>query len=334
MNDDLVSIVVAIYKSENFLEKLIQSIRDQTYSNLDIILVDDGSPDSSGAICDKHAKLDRRIRVIHKKNGGACAARNTGIAAAKGEYLCIVDGDDWLAPDYVEYLLHLIHRPGVNMSMTDSIFTTRDMRQNETDDVVDLTSEEAICSLIYPRVPIGPWNKMYRLEMLKRTGITFSTKWSGEGLYYTVMAAQAAGRVAMGHRRIYYYRMNNENSGLTHYNVEMGLNAQENIQLIKDCLNVRTPSTLNACDWHIWKNYGYTLFLIIATGQQKKFTSRYHDCIQYMRKHLLEVLVKSDVKASMKFKMVLNGLMPILYSKCRLYKERKDRRADVFNKKD
>ncbi len=230
----LVSIVVAIYKSERFLDKLITSIIRQTYPNLDVILVDDGSPDESGAVCDRYAAEDHRIRVIHKPNGGTCDARNKGIELARGEYLVIIDGDDWLAPDYIEYLLRLIQRPGVNMSMTDSVFTTRDLKQNEEDKVVDLTSEEAIAEIIYPWIPIGPWNKMYSMKSLKDAGITFSTKWSGEGLYYATMAAQAAGKVAMGHRRIYYYRLDNENSGLTHYNVEMGTNALENIKFIKD----------------------------------------------------------------------------------------------------
>ena len=270
MDRPLVSIVVAIYKSERFLDKLITSIIEQTYSNLDIILVDDGSPDNSGAVCDRYAKEDNRIRVIHKPNGGTCDARNKGIEQADGEYLVIIDGDDWLAPDYIEYLLGLIQRPGVNMSMTDSVFTSRDLVQNDGDSIIELTSEEAIAEIIYPWFPIGPWNKMYSMKSLKEAGITFSTKWSGEGLYYSTMAAQAAGKVAMGHRRIYYYRLDNENSGLTHYNVDMGINALENIRLIKDSLTIRTPVTLNACDWHIWKNYGYTLFLIIATGQEKK----------------------------------------------------------------
>jgi len=107
-----VTIIVAIYKSERFLPKLINSIITQTYQNLEIILVDDGSPDNSGAVCDEFAAKDNRIRVIHKKNGGTCEARNVGMDAATGEYMCIIDGDDWLEPDYVEYLMMLVHKRG------------------------------------------------------------------------------------------------------------------------------------------------------------------------------------------------------------------------------
>lgn len=330
MCQELVSVVVAIYKSERFLDKLIESIVGQTHANLDIILVDDGSPDRSGEICDRYAERDDRIRVIHKENGGACDARNAGIAEARGEYLVIIDGDDWLAPDYVEYLRGLMRLPGVRMAMTDSVFTTRDMRQNDSDEIRVLTSEEAIAQIIYPRIPIGPWNKMYDMGVLREAGLSFSTKWSGEGLYYSTMAAQASGKVAVGHRRIYYYRMNNENSGLTDYKVEMGLNAQENIQLIKDSLVIRTAKTLNACDWHIWKNYGYTLFLIVATGQRELYEKQYRDCIHSLRRLLPSVLVKSELGFGEKIRMVAHGLAPVTYSRLMLMKERRARRADSF----
>lgn len=328
--DDLVSIIVAIYKSERFLDKLIKSILGQSHANLDVILVDDGSPDASGEVCDRYAAKDARVRVIHKVNGGTCDARNAGIAAAKGEYLCIIDGDDWLAPDYVEYLLELIHRPGVNMSMTNSIFTTRDMEQNSSDEIVELTSEEAIAYIIYPWIPIGPWNKMYRKSSIDAAGLTFCTKWSGEGLYYSVMAAQAAGKVAMGHRRIYYYRLNNENSGLTHYNLEMGTNALENIRLIRDSLTIRTPKTLNACEWHIWKNYGYILFLLIATGQQEMQQELYAECIKNMRHRLPSVVLKSDMGVKAKVRMLIQGLFPVWWAKRDLARERTARNADKF----
>lgn len=334
MEGPLVSVVVAIYKSERFLNKLIDSILNQTYRNLDIILVDDGSPDNSGRICDEYVEMDNRITVIHKENGGACDARNRGIEQAKGEYLTIVDGDDWLANDHVEYLLGLIERPGVNMSMTDSVFTTRDLKQNETDEIVELTSEEAIARIIYPRIPIGPWNKMYNMDLIREAKLTFCTKWSGEGLYYSVMAAQASGRVAVGHKRIYYYRMDNANSGLTNYNVEMGRNALENIVHIKESLVIRTPKTLNACNWHIWKNWGYLLFLIVATGQEEKYENEYRDCIGHLRRGLLGVLVKSELGLKEKIGMFIEGVAPGLWARRALEKESKAREADRVEARD
>lgn len=100
----LISVIVPIYKVEKYLQKCVQSIINQTYKNLEIILVDDGSPDNCGIICDKLAERDDRIRVIHKKNGGLSSARNAGIEIANGEYIGFVDSDD-----YIEEFLSLIH---------------------------------------------------------------------------------------------------------------------------------------------------------------------------------------------------------------------------------
>ena len=161
-----VSVIVAIYKSEKFLEKLINSIINQTWHNLEILLIDDGSPDGSGLICDKYANEDDRIIVIHKENGGACEARNVGLEHATGEYVVIIDGDDWLELDYVEYLMNLIHQTGAEMAMTDHIFTTRDRIQITQDEVKKLSPEDAFCMIIYPIFPIGPWNKIYKTSML------------------------------------------------------------------------------------------------------------------------------------------------------------------------
>lgn len=98
---DLISIIVPVYNVEKYLHECIESVIYQDYTNLDIVLIDDGSVDRSGFICDKYANIDERISVIHKKNGGLSAARNAGIEIAKGRYICFVDGDDFIAKDYI-----------------------------------------------------------------------------------------------------------------------------------------------------------------------------------------------------------------------------------------
>ncbi len=310
-----VTAIVAIYKSEKFLPKLLDSIINQTWKNLEILLVDDGSPDNSGLICDKYAKKDKRIRVIHKENGGACEARNVGLTEATGEYILIIDGDDWLEKDYVEYLMNLIHETGSEMAMTDKIFTTRDRNQTEQDRIETWTPEEAFCSIIYPKIPIGPWNKIYKTSLLKDNHIDFNRPWSGEGLYFSAMAASCSNRVGVGHKKIYNYRLNNENSGLTHYNVVMGTNALENIKYIKENRVIKTKRTENACNWHIWKNYGYILFLIVATNSVSQNKVLYKDCIHNIRIRLIKVLIHSEFGVKMKIKMLIQGLAPVRWAK-------------------
>ena len=105
-----ISIIVPVYNVEKYLERCVKSIQNQTYSDLEIILVDDGSPDSSGALCDQYAKEDKRIKVIHKKNGGLSEARNYGIEAATGSYIMFIDSDDWIDLDMAEMLCKLSNK--------------------------------------------------------------------------------------------------------------------------------------------------------------------------------------------------------------------------------
>ena len=111
-NNDLVSLIIPVYRVEKYLSRCLDSVLNQDYSNIEIILVDDGSPDSSPLICDEYAQRDPRISVIHKKNGGQSSARNAGLKVAKGHYVNFLDSDDWIAPDTVSYALGLLKKYG------------------------------------------------------------------------------------------------------------------------------------------------------------------------------------------------------------------------------
>lgn len=110
MNQPLISVIVPIYKAEAYLPKCVESICRQTYENLEIILVDDGSPDRCGQMCDEFAQADSRIRVFHKENGGQSSARNLGLEKMTGEYVGFVDSDDWIEPDMYSHLYGLMTR--------------------------------------------------------------------------------------------------------------------------------------------------------------------------------------------------------------------------------
>lgn len=108
--DDMISVIVPVYNVERYLPRCIESILKQTYQNIELILVDDGSPDRSGAICDYYAQKDKRIRVIHKENGGVSSARNAGLDVAKGKFINFVDGDDWIPNDSLEKLYYAMQK--------------------------------------------------------------------------------------------------------------------------------------------------------------------------------------------------------------------------------
>lgn len=309
-----VSLIVAIYKSERFLDKLILSILSQTHHNLDIILIDDGSPDASGMICDKFASQDDRITVIHKENGGCCSARNAGLSVAKGEYIAIIDGDDWLESDFVEYLLTMAVETNSEMSMSLSLFTTRDRQQIQEDKKEVWNSEQACLTLIYPKIAIGPWNKLYKRELIKKYKIDFSVPWSGEGYYFSIMSAQYANQVAVGRKKIYNYRLNNYQSGLTNYKVIMGQNALWNTINLKNKMTLKTQRILNAINYHIWSCHYFIVYLILGSDTKKTNKKLYKDCIWYLRSKLFDVILHSELSVKRKIYMVVqayftNGLV-------------------------
>ena len=117
MNMEKISIIIPVYKVERYLDRCIESVLQQSYSNLEVLLIDDGSPDNCGRLCDQWAEKDTRIRVIHKENGGLSDARNIGLVSATGDYIVFVDSDDFIAPDMVQNLYDALNLNAADMSI-------------------------------------------------------------------------------------------------------------------------------------------------------------------------------------------------------------------------
>ena len=168
---DLISVIVPIYKVEKYLDKCVKSIVNQTYQDLEIILVDDGSPDNCPAICDKWAEIDNRIKVVHKSNGGLSDARNAGLEITTGNYVAFVDSDDWLEKNYVEFLYNAIIQTHADVSACQ----IRSVQEYETVSSVEkqqlqietFSAEEALCKVINGQdFRAVAWNKLYKREIL------------------------------------------------------------------------------------------------------------------------------------------------------------------------
>lgn len=331
IEDIKVTLIIAIYKSAPFMQKLMESVFNQTHKNLEIILVDDGSPDNSGDLCDEYAKQDERVKVIHKQNGGVCDARNAGMKIMTGEYVSVIDGDDWIEQDYVDYLLNLAVSYNAEMSLTDSVFTTRD-RQQTTEDNVEIWSPEAMVEcVLYSSMPIGPWNKLYRTDFLRKNSIIYDTLPSGETLYFVTRVANYNPRIIKGHRRVYNYRMNNVNSALTSRAVMYGQNALWNIKNVKNITNTKSSRLLHVIDWHIWKNYNFLLKLIVATGQRRKYWKDYISCLWNIRLRLPKLLLVRDWSRRQKFSMLKHSILPLYYAHKTIKSERAALQLDLQN---
>lgn len=327
-----VSIVVPIYNVAPYLDKLISSIIGQTHHNIEVILVDDGSPDNASEICDRYAAKDSRIIVMHIPNGGGCEARNKGMARATGEYITFIDGDDWVEPDYVEYLLSIVSSCGADMALTDSVYTTRDTASNDVDVIEKWTPERASTAIVRKEFPVGCWNKMYRLKMIRENHIDFSVPWSGEGLYFATMSAQHSNCVAKGHKRVYHYRLNNPTSCITMYDVQTGINALWNIKNIGKVAIIRTPMFMHAVEWHIWENYQWLLKLIVATDSRRKYWAKYLYCRLMMIVDMPKVILHNKYGKRQMLTIAKRVLMPDIYARKLVENERQQLMKDIEKK--
>ena len=167
---ELISVIVPIYKVEPYLDRCVQSIVEQTYQNLEIILVDDGSPDNCPAMCDAWAAKDSRIKVIHKENGGLSDARNAGMDVAIGEYIAFVDSDDWVSADYINAMYRAIQNTGAEIAACDVVVAYGHERQDSPDPDRPLricSAEEAIGDILTGTgFRAVAWNKLYKSSLL------------------------------------------------------------------------------------------------------------------------------------------------------------------------
>jgi len=185
----LISVIVPVYKVENYLDCCVQSIVNQTYSNLEILLIDDGSPDASGAMCDAWAEKDSRIRGIHQENAGGGAARNAGLDAARGERIAFVDSDDYIAPDCYQYL-HTLLEEGADIAECDFVEMERNDAVFGTDagEISFYTPLEAMrCHIRDTAFRQLIWNKLYRRETVGDIRFPVGTKIDDEFFTYRVL---------------------------------------------------------------------------------------------------------------------------------------------------
>ena len=204
---DLISVIVPVYKVEKYLDRCVGSIVDQTYKNLEIILVDDGSPDSCPQMCDQWAQKDQRIKVIHKQNGGLSDARNAGMKIATGEYISFVDSDDWIHPDYAEALYKACINNNVKMAACDieTIFENHEAQYLDAEREVSVFSpKEAMYYLTHgQKVRAVAWNKMYHKTLLEKE--EFPVARYHEDEFFTYRIVYKANEIAYIDIPMYFY---------------------------------------------------------------------------------------------------------------------------------
>lgn len=214
MAEELISVIVPVYNVERYLKRCVDSIIGQTYQNLEILLVDDGSTDGSGALCDAYAAKDLRIVCIHKQNGGQAAARNDAIAVAKGAFFCFVDSDD-----FVDYqMIETMHRDLIEQHAEIAVVGFQKfsdeakIKKTEPYDTLKvLTGKEAIQSVLQSE-DIGDfaWNKIYRRELFD--GFCYPVGRVMEDMGSTYLLLEKCDRIAYRPAELYYYYQREEST--------------------------------------------------------------------------------------------------------------------------
>ena len=161
----LVSIIVPVYKVEQYLKRCMDSVLNQTYKNIEIILVNDGSPDNCPALCDKYAKIDSRVRVIHKENGGLSSARNVALDSVKGDYIFFVDSDDWLALDTLEVLNEYLEKDYDMISFQRTYLTEEKVVEKGEKNPKDMDVSQYIDSSFLGRYDFFVTTKIFKTEV-------------------------------------------------------------------------------------------------------------------------------------------------------------------------
>lgn len=279
---ELISVIVPVYNVEKYLSKSIDSIINQTYSCIEIILVDDGSTDKSGQICDELGMKDNRIRTIHKKNGGVSSARNRGIDEAKGQYIVFVDADDWVEEKYIEYLARLITEDNVQLGMVGYV-----KRRNITDVLsdecinnkkIEINREEALNLILANEENLGYiWNKIYFKKIIVENQIRYNENillW--EDLLFCCEYISKVQNISFFNAKLYNY-YEREGSAVNTNSLEKELSkvyAAEHIKKVADsevalCYLNSKSDFVKLSNWLCAKAY-YSLLMYMAKNRVYK----------------------------------------------------------------
>lgn len=212
---DLISVIVPVYNMEQYLERCVNSIRQQTYKEIEIILVDDGSTDASPQMCDTFAKEDGRIQVIHKQNGGLSDARNSGLAVAKGDYIGFVDSDDWIEPTMYERLYTACVNEGAQIAICRyaQVYCDKTIKSG-TNQVHCFGRDELlriyICDHDKYKIYNSVWSKLFRRDIVE--GVMFPVGRNSEDIMYTTKAFCKTEKAAYVDECMYNYVLDRQDS--------------------------------------------------------------------------------------------------------------------------
>lgn len=279
----LISIIIPVYKVEEYLRRCIDSVLEQTYTNLQIILVDDGSPDKCPKICDEYATRDARIEVIHQKNKGLSNARNTGLKIAKGDYVLFIDSDDFIAPNMCEKLLSAAKQKQADIVICNYKNYYSDGRAVIPEPFFKKTYTKIPCedalAVAFKRVSFSVWNKLFKKELLK--GFEFKEKViRSEDVLATAVLFPKAKNIIYIPQALYYYFQNPKGatekrdllSRLETYNI---------VKLsLEECKKNNYNKVIEAAQSYYFDSAIIVALLILICDKQNKYTKVLNEIVK------------------------------------------------------
>lgn len=301
--------IVPVYKVEEYLQRCVESIVNQTYPYLEIILVDDGSPDSCGAICDALAREDSRIRVIHKENGGLSDARNAGIEIARGEYLGFVDSDDWIEPKMYELLLEMAISENVKLVCSgryDYSAHTGEKKQGLCPAKREVISGEELVKRIFTwqNIDSAAWDKLYHRSLFRE--IRYPKGKINEDIPTTYRIALDAGQAGMLPEPLYVY-YHRPGSITTASVSEKSFHMTENTGTVFSDILQNYPSLRREAEYlHVW-SLAHIVQRLEQAGEQgkEKFPEHYQQLKRELKEHMGFILFSPLIKGKMRLTWLL-----------------------------
>ncbi|WP_270504404.1 glycosyltransferase family 2 protein [Eubacterium limosum] len=296
-----ISVIIPVFNVEKFLKKCVDSVVNQTYRNLEIILVDDGSTDNSSKLCDKFKKKDSRIVVIHKKNGGLSDARNIGISKASGKYISFVDSDDFVNLDMYEILHNELVNNGADIAVCGFFECYKNKRIENgfsNKDKCILTSKEAIVNLdkIFPMA----WNKLYKKEIF--SDIKYPVGKYNEDTFIILKILMKAERIVITNKKLYYYVKRNDSIMTEKFNIkhlDIIEAWKENLKIVKNSF----PDIVDLIESRYINSYFQVLDKIILADQIDEYLDIYTDILNYLKDKKRAQIILNSTYFSIKRKI-------------------------------
>ncbi|MEI5907738.1 glycosyltransferase family 2 protein [Bacillus spongiae] len=288
MNNLMVSVVVPIYKVEKYIHRCINSLINQSYKQLEIILVNDGSPDNCGEIVDEYARKDERIKALHKQNGGLSDARNYGMKYVTGGYTIFVDSDDWLEEKMIEELVRCSHELKADLVQSAFYYSYEDAllfdnrNYSITSDPLIMNNKEAMLELVKnEKVKNFAWGKLYKTEMIKdlsfKKGVLF------EDVFWAHKVIKRVNKLVLIQKPLYHYFQRSDSIVSTYSlrNLDMIEGLKERLQFIE----MHYPELLNESYKQLLKSHLIHYNLLLVNRKKDKRGEKRREIRRYIEDH-------------------------------------------------